>query len=81
MVSDYLIFSAVPSAISFAGASLVIFGFFLVVWQRSDENREVQLLTRPEIDEQIKVLLSNSDHSDYDNFVEDNNNEAKPEFK
>lgn len=76
MVSDFLIFSDVPSAKSFSGASLVILGFFLVIWQSKDAPDTTELFSQLDIDEQKKELLSLGDDSINQIFVESKNDRA-----
>lgn len=38
MVSDYLLFNDIPSAVSFTGASLVLMGFLFVIYHKKEED-------------------------------------------
>jgi hypothetical protein len=53
MMSDYLLFGDAPSSMAFAGASLVLVGFFFVIYHTKEESP---------VDEAI--LRENSDSSD-----------------
>lgn len=46
MMSDYLLFNDIPSSMSFTGASLVLLGFFFVVYHSNDEQSVDELLVK-----------------------------------